>query len=44
MKKQRNKELPTENFPNNRPCSPYYILKVAAQTNAFVAKQHVGKN
>jgi hypothetical protein len=38
MKKQRNKEFPTQNFPNNRPHSPDYVLKVAAQTNAFVAK------
>jgi hypothetical protein len=31
--RNRGKEFPPENFLNNRLYSPYYILKVLAQTN-----------
>ena len=33
--KNRNKKFPPENFPNNRPHGPCYILQVSAQTDDF---------
>jgi hypothetical protein len=33
--KNLDKEFPPENFPNNRPYGPNYILKFSAQTDKF---------
>ena len=36
--KTLNKEFLRENFPNNRPYDPYYILKVSAQTDSSLLR------